>query len=121
MQRQGNEKRAGRDKMSSHGNHGNHHARMVADFKKECSLYNESKLKGVSLSSAKNRNHDLSDFTKSFPSELLESKNGVCVYFNPNEGQEIMQEFHAIISGFRKKGNSLSEDELNAIRGFISS
>ena len=46
----------------------------------------------------------LSDLTKSFPPELLESDNGVGVYFNPDEGQEIMREFYDIINGLKKNG-----------------
>jgi hypothetical protein len=94
---------------------------MAADLEKQISLYNESKLKNASSRLVKSQNQELQDFTKSLPLELLESNNGLCVYFNPDEGQEIMQDFYEIINGFKKKGINLSENELNAIRGFISS
>jgi len=92
---------------------------MAADFNKQNRLYNESKLKGAG--SRKNQNKELSDLTKSFPPELLESDNGVGVYFNPDEGQEIMREFYDIINGLKKNGDNLDEDELYGIRGFITS
>jgi len=94
---------------------------MAVDFMKQNNLYNQSKLKSAGSSSIKNPNHDLSDLTKSFPPELLESDNGVGLYFNPNEGHEIMQEFYDITNGFKKKGVKLDEDQKDAIRGFISS
>jgi len=92
---------------------------MAADFQKKNSLYNESKLKGAG--SRKNQDDELSDLTKSFPPELLESDNGVGVYFNPDEGQEIMREFYDIINGLKKNGTNLDKDELYFIRGFITS
>jgi len=94
---------------------------MAADIKKQYSHYNELKLKNGREKSVAIQDLELSDFKKTFPPELLESSNGVCVYFNPDEGQEIMQEFYDIISGFKKKGINLSEDEIDAIRGFIFS
>jgi len=92
---------------------------MAAYFRKKNSLYNESKLKGAG--SRKNQDDELSDLTKSFPPELLESDNGVGVYFNPDEGQEIMREFYDIINGLKKNGTNLDEDELYCIRSFITS
>ena len=47
--------------------------------------------------------------------------NGVGLYFNPEEGQEIMIDFNDIISGFKKKGVNLNEDEECSIRNFIYS
>ena len=53
------------------------------------------------------------------PRNLLESENGIGVYYNPDEGLEIMTGFNAIISGFKKKGKDLSEEEEDCIRSFI--
>ena len=47
--------------------------------------------------------------------------SGVCIYFNPDEGQEIIQDFFDIVSGFKKKGINLNDDEHDAIRGFFES
>jgi hypothetical protein len=57
----------------------------------------------------------------SYPQELLESKNGIGLFFNPNEGQEIMLEFNNIVNGLKKKGKNLSEDEMDFIKVFIES
>jgi len=53
------------------------------------------------------------------PRELLESNNGVGVYFNPNEGMEIMPEFNDVLSGLKKKGSGLTAAEEMAIRGWV--
>jgi hypothetical protein len=55
------------------------------------------------------------------PRELLESKNGIGVYFNPNEGMEIMPEFNDVLSGLKKKGRGLTAGEEVAIRGWVKS
>jgi hypothetical protein len=55
------------------------------------------------------------------PPELLECHNGIGVYFNPQEGQEIMSGFSEVISGFKKQGENLTEDEAEGIRSFIYS
>ena len=55
------------------------------------------------------------------PDELLNSENGVGVYFNPDEGIEMMFGFDDLISGFKKNGAALSYDEGEAIRNFITS
>ena len=57
----------------------------------------------------------------SLPQELLDSDNGIGVYFNPDEGQEIVQEFNDILSGLRKRGLDLTLAEEDAIRGWIGS
>ncbi len=57
----------------------------------------------------------------SYPPEILESDNGFGLFYNPEEGQEIMNEFNDVISGFKKKGVNLNEDEESSIRGFIYS
>lgn len=54
-----------------------------------------------------------------FPGDLLKAEGGVAVYHNPEEGMEIMTGFNSIVSGLKKKGENLSEDEGDAIRSFI--
>jgi hypothetical protein len=51
--------------------------------------------------------------------QLNNMENGVAVYFNPNEGQEMMMEFNTILSGLEKQGVGLTEDEAFMIREFI--
>ncbi len=53
--------------------------------------------------------------------ELLESENGVAVHFNSDEGIEMMFHFSDLSSGLKKAGKSLTEDEHEAIRNFITS
>jgi hypothetical protein len=55
------------------------------------------------------------------PRELLDSKNGIGVYFNPNEGMEIMPDFNDLLSGLKKKGRGLTANEESAIRGWMRS
>ena len=53
------------------------------------------------------------------PRESLESKNGIGVYFNPEEVMEIIQDFDDLLSGLKKKGTGLTPVEEEAIRGWI--
>ena len=53
------------------------------------------------------------------PPELLDCNNGIGVYFNPQEGQELMPGFDEIISGFNKQGEQLTETEEQGIRSLI--
>jgi hypothetical protein len=57
----------------------------------------------------------------SFPDDLIENDRGVGVYFNQDEGQEIMTGFNFMVSGFKKKGIGLTKDEEEGIRSFIIS
>jgi Protein of unknown function (DUF3843) len=53
------------------------------------------------------------------PSEFLHMKNGVGVYFNPAEGQEMMAGFDVIVSGLQKQGEHLTDDEAESIRALL--
>ncbi len=55
------------------------------------------------------------------PEDLLEHRDGLGVFLNPDEGTEIMTHFTSLIAGLKKKGEGLSEDEQDAIRGFFDS
>ena len=57
----------------------------------------------------------------SLPPEVMESENGIGVFFNPDEGQEIMLEFNDVVQGLKKKGINLNEDDKESIRGLIFS
>jgi hypothetical protein len=52
-------------------------------------------------------------------SDLLECDDGIGVYFNPEEGQEMMTSFDDVLHGFQKQGRDLSEDESEMIRQFL--
>jgi hypothetical protein len=53
--------------------------------------------------------------------ELLECEDGIGVYFNPDEGQEMMTSFDDVLSGFQKRGSDLNADESEMIRQFLYS
>jgi hypothetical protein len=55
------------------------------------------------------------------PQDLLEEKDGVGVFLNPDEGKEIMSHFTTLVAGLRKKGEGLTGDEADSIRGFLES
>jgi len=54
------------------------------------------------------------------PQDLLEQKDGVGVFLNPEEGKEIMTHFTSLIAGLKKKGKGLTKDEEDVIRGFFN-
>ena len=55
------------------------------------------------------------------PEDLLEEKDGLGVFLNPDEGKEIMTHFTSLVAGLKKKGEGLTEDEQDVIRGFFDS
>jgi hypothetical protein len=56
-----------------------------------------------------------------FPPGFLECDNGIGSFFNPAEGQEYMREFNPVLAGFRKRGQGLTEAEMDGIRHLIES
>ena len=94
---------------------------MAIDMRNQYCFHNDFKLKEAGKKPSENRKPEIQDFTKSFPPDLIECSTGVCIYFNLDEGQEIIQDFFDIVSGFKKKGIDLNDDELDAIRGFLGS
>ncbi len=68
------------------------------------------------------KKHDLAEPPTpriTLPPRLLDCHNGIGVYFNPQEGQEILSDFNDIISGFEKQGDNLTETEAQGIRSLI--
>ena len=57
----------------------------------------------------------------SIPDELVEAENGVAVFLNPEEGQEMMREFDPLVSGLKRNPDNLAQEERDAIIGFIRS
>jgi hypothetical protein len=94
---------------------------MAADRQKEIRLQWESKGKEVIERGIREHKLKGSIADMSYPHDLLESENGVGIYFNPDEGEEIMTGFHNIISGFKKKGIDLKKVEEEGIMSFIKS
>jgi len=54
------------------------------------------------------------------PQNLLEQKDGVGVFLNPDEGKEIMTHFTSLIAGLKKNGEGLTKDEEDVIHGFFN-
>ncbi len=53
--------------------------------------------------------------------ELLACDDGIGVYFNPAEGQEMMMSFDDVRRGFHKQGGDLTVDEAEMVRQFLYS
>jgi hypothetical protein len=53
--------------------------------------------------------------------ELLACDDGIGVYFNPEEGQEMMTGFDDVLSGLQKRGSDVKEDESEGIRQLLYS
>ncbi|MFH1215500.1 MAG: DUF3843 family protein [Pseudomonadota bacterium] len=79
----------------------------------------EIRMKAIKSVPAERKKIKVPDFSKSLPKEILKSKNGCCVYYNPDEGMEIWIEFDSLLSGLKKKGKDLSQDELHAVNSLI--
>ena len=43
----------------------------------------------------------------------------VALYFNKDEGLEIIKDMHSILNGLKKKGNSLTKEEQYLLRGLV--
>ena len=94
---------------------------MAADLQKEVRMQWESKPKEVIAQIMEKHKLQKPEASLPFPRELIETENGVGVYYNPDEGQEMMTGFNNIVSGLKKKGINLTEEEENGIRSFICS
>ena len=55
------------------------------------------------------------------PQDLLDEKDGLGVFLNPDEGKEIMTHFTSLVAGLKKKGEGLTGEEQEVIRGFLDS
>jgi hypothetical protein len=55
------------------------------------------------------------------PQDLLDEKDGLGVFLNPDEGKEIMTHFTTLVAGLGKKGEGLTGDEADALRGLVES
>jgi hypothetical protein len=55
------------------------------------------------------------------PQDLLDEKDGLGVFLNPDEGKEIMTHFTTLVAGLKKKGEGLTGDEADSIRGLFES
>ncbi|HPA24431.1 MAG TPA: DUF3843 family protein [Candidatus Cloacimonas sp.] len=56
-----------------------------------------------------------------YPEHILQHEEGIGVYFNPAEGIEISLGFNHIISGLKKEGKELNDDEVESLFRFMES
>lgn len=95
---------------------------MASAIQEKDRQYYESKLTEKELSELMEK-HNLrhKNPNYSYPKQLIESNDGIGVYFNKQEGQEIMQGFNEIASGFKKRGINITDGEEYVIRSLIES
>lgn len=55
------------------------------------------------------------------PAELREAHEGVCVYFNPEEGMEVFARFNVLRAALEKRGQGLDEDDAETVAAFLRS
>jgi hypothetical protein len=55
-----------------------------------------------------------------FPPEFLKHDQGIGAFFNPHEGQEYLLHFNQMLSGLRKKGAGLTDEEADALRHLMT-
>jgi Protein of unknown function (DUF3843) len=94
---------------------------MAEDMRKFYRYQNEAIVKD--LPPADRQKYNRSDLSQplALPPELLKMKNGVGIYFNPAEGQELMEGFNAIVSGLQKQGEQVTDDEAESLRALLYS
>lgn len=94
-------------------------AAFAKDAQKQMRAYNEklTQHEGVTSEHKSALEQAIPDFSLQFE----DMQNGVAVFFNPQEGQELMQGFNLIRSGFEKQGWNMTADEAILIREFLCS
>jgi Protein of unknown function (DUF3843) len=94
---------------------------MAADWQKELRWQWESRSRQEAEEVARKHALKKGRPEMNIPQDLLEEKDGLGVFLNPDEGKEIMSRFTTLLTGLRKKGEGLTEVEQDAIRGFFDS
>jgi hypothetical protein len=56
-----------------------------------------------------------------YPDHIVKSGDGIGLYYDRQEGVEMMLGFNHILSGLAKKGGDLTDDETGAIKEFVRS
>lgn len=54
------------------------------------------------------------------PPEFLNHKQGIGMFSNPEEGTEFILGFNHVLSGLRKKGGALTQEEVNALQCLVT-
>jgi len=94
---------------------------MAADMRELYRRHNEALTDEGAAEKPANRDFSSLSPSASLPSELIDQDDGLAVYFNADEGQEIMTGFNDVVSGLKKRGQNLTEDETEAIYGLMNS
>jgi hypothetical protein len=94
---------------------------MAAEMQELYRQHNEALIDEGAAEKLANRDFSSLSPSASVPSELIEQDNGLAVYFNAGEGQEIMTGFNDVVSGLKKRGQNLTEDETEAIYSLMNS
>ena len=94
---------------------------MAAAIQKEHRLQYEAQPKEAVEKIKKKYNLKKSCPSYSYPRKILESENGIGLFFNQIQGQEIMLEFNSVLSGIKKNGIKLTDEEKECIRDFVQS
>ena len=94
---------------------------MAADMQELTRRHNEALTNKGAVEKLANRDFSSLSPSASLPSELIEQDNGLAVYFNAGEGQEIIISFNDVASGLKKRGQNLTEDETEAIYALMNS
>ena len=94
---------------------------MVADWQKELRWQWESQPQHVAEEVARKHGLKKGHPEINLPKDLLEEKDGLGTFLNPDEGKEIMNGFTTLVNGLKKKGEGLTESEEEVIRGFVNS
>ncbi len=94
---------------------------MAADWQKELRWQWESRPQEEVREVVKRHGLTKSRPEIKLPQDLLDEKDGIGVFLNPDEGKEIMTGFTSLVKGLKKKGKRLTEKEQAVIRGFFES
>jgi hypothetical protein len=94
---------------------------MAADFQKELREQWEAKPQHEVREVIERHGLKKAQPEMNFPQDLLEHKNGLGVFLNPDLNKEIMTNFSSLVAGLKKKGGGLTDNEAGVIQGFIES
>ena len=94
-------------------------AAMAADMQAFMTHHNASKPQEKVAEFLKKHHRADASPHMSFPPDMLAATDGIGVYFNPDEGQEMMMGFDDVLSGLQKQGRDLHVDESAMIRQFL--
>jgi len=96
-------------------------ASLAADLQEEMRRFCESRPPEVRKAAAERHGPKDGVPKVSLPRDMMKSTDGIGLFLNPDEGQELMGGFNFVVDGFRRQGAGLTEHESEAVRAFIDS